>query len=224
MTSALSTEDRIRHAAITLFASRGYAATGIRELAEAAGVQTASLYHYMGTKEELLRSLMLDGNRRLLGAAQIVVEPGAPPEHRLASLVHLHVLGHAHERELAVVLDAELRSLGGEARDEVVAMRDRYEALWRAAIEDGVAEGVFTIQDPSATRLGLLAMCTGVAYWYSPGLGDDDDALARAFADTALGAVRARRGGADLRGDGEEMPAPARAREVLVSLGLNMTG
>lgn len=224
MTSALSTEDRIRHAAISLFASRGYAATGIRELAEAAGVQTASLYHYMGTKEELLRSLMVDGNRRLLGAAQILVEPGAPPEHRLTSLVQLHVLGHAHERELAVVLDAELRSLGPEAREEVVAMRDRYEALWRGAIEDGVAEGVFTTEDPRATRLGLLAMCTGVAYWYSPARGGDDDALARAFADTALGAVRARRDGVDLRAGAPGMPAPARAREVLVSLGLNMSG
>ncbi len=223
MPTALSTEERIRRAAVTLFATRGYAATGIRDLAEAAGVQTASLYHYMGTKQELLRSLMVDGNRRLLGAAQLVVEPGAPPEHRLVSLVQMHVLGHAHQREMAVVLDAELRSLGPEARTEVVAMRDRYEGLWRDAIADGVAAGTFAIESPSATRLGLLAMCTGVAYWYSPDRGGDDDALAHAFADTALGAVRARRDGVELRAGDAGMPPPSRAREVLVGLGINVS-
>lgn len=224
MASVLSTEERIRRTAMSLFAARGYAATGIREMAEAAGVQTASLYHYMGTKEDLLRSLMLDGNRRLLGCAQLVVEEGALPEHRLSALVQVHVLGHAHQREEAVVLDTELKSLGEEARAEVVAVRDRYEGLWRSAIEQGAAEGVFTLQNPSATRLGLLAMCTGVAHWYSPRRRGDDDALALAFADTALGAVRARRDGADVRASSPGMPQPAAAREVLVSLGIDVSG
>ncbi|ADB53349.1 TetR/AcrR family transcriptional regulator [Conexibacter woesei] len=223
MASVLSTEERIRRTAMSLFAARGYAATGIREMAEAAGVQTASLYHYMGTKEDLLRSLMLDGNRRLLGCAQLVVEEDAPPEQRLAALVQVHVLSHAHQREEAVVLDTELKSLGEEARAEVVAVRDRYEGLWRSAIEEGAADGVFTLENPSATRLGLIAMCTGVAHWYSPRRGDDD-ALALAFADTALGAVRARRDGADVRASSPGMPQPAAVRDVLVSLGIDVSG
>ena len=44
----------MRAAALTLFAERGYHGTGIRQLADAAGLSSASLYHYMGTKEELL--------------------------------------------------------------------------------------------------------------------------------------------------------------------------
>jgi AcrR family transcriptional regulator len=224
MASVLTTEARIREAAISLFATRGYAATGIRELAEAAGLQTASLYHYMGTKEELLRSLMLDGNRRMLAAAQLHIEDGAAPEHRLAALVQLHVLGHAHQRAEAILLDVELRSLSSEARAEVVALRDRYEACWRSALEDGVAEGVFTVEDVHVTRLGLISMCTNVAYWYSPVARGDDDKIALAFADVALGAVRARRDGVDLRAGDAGMPQPDGARAVLVSLGLTVSG
>lgn len=223
MADANTTEERIRAAAISLFARRGYAATGIRELAEAAGLQTASLYHWMGTKEQLLRSLLLDGNRRLLACAQLHLDAAAPPEQRLVALVQVHVLVHAHQREEAIVVDAELKSLGPEARAEVVAVRDRYEGLWSAALEDGVAAGVFTVEQVRVARLALLSMCTNVAHWYSPAAGDDE-ALVLAFSDLALGAVRARRDGADLRARDAGMPSPASAREVLLSLGLRVSG
>ena len=40
------------------FARDGYAATGIRQLAEEAGLTSAALYHYMGSKEDLLVAIM----------------------------------------------------------------------------------------------------------------------------------------------------------------------
>ena len=52
------TGERVRQAALELFAERGFHGTGIRQLAERAGVSSASLYHYMGTKEDLLVALM----------------------------------------------------------------------------------------------------------------------------------------------------------------------
>ena len=50
--------ERVRRAALELFAERGFHGTGIRQLAERAGLSSASLYHYMGTKEDLLVELM----------------------------------------------------------------------------------------------------------------------------------------------------------------------
>ena len=49
----LGTGDRIHRAAVRLFATHGFAGTGIRKIADEAGVTVASLYHYVGTKEEL---------------------------------------------------------------------------------------------------------------------------------------------------------------------------
>ncbi|WP_197048757.1 helix-turn-helix domain-containing protein [Streptosporangium roseum] len=50
--------EEIQQAAVGLFAQTGYAATGIRELGRAAGINSATLYHYTGGKEEILSGIM----------------------------------------------------------------------------------------------------------------------------------------------------------------------
>ena len=53
-----------------LFATKGFHGTGIRDLAQEADLSSASLYHYMGTKEDLLAEIMHTALNRLLDAAQ----------------------------------------------------------------------------------------------------------------------------------------------------------
>ena len=48
----------VRRTALELFAAHGFAGTGIRQLADAAGVTSSTLYHYMGTKDDLLLELI----------------------------------------------------------------------------------------------------------------------------------------------------------------------
>ena len=50
---ALTTQQRVRRAAVKLFAGKGFHGTGIRDLAQEAKISSASLYHYIGTKEDL---------------------------------------------------------------------------------------------------------------------------------------------------------------------------
>ncbi|GLY69235.1 TetR/AcrR family transcriptional regulator [Amycolatopsis taiwanensis] len=160
------TEQRVRAAAVKLFADKGFHGTGIRELAQAAKISSASLYHYMGTKEELLEGIMCECLDRLLAAARQV--PASDPRDRLAGLVALHVLTHAIEPAQTRVVDHEVHVLSPEARSEVVRRRDEYERLWAETIEEGIAAGVFHDTRPTLTRLALLEMCNGVSRWYSP--------------------------------------------------------
>src|ERR1700710_1886584 len=64
------TQQRLTDAALTLFATKGYAATGIREIAEAADLTSAALYHYIGSKEDLLIHLMTEGLQRFVAASR----------------------------------------------------------------------------------------------------------------------------------------------------------
>ncbi|MCK2239878.1 MULTISPECIES: TetR/AcrR family transcriptional regulator [unclassified Crossiella] len=183
--------ERIRQAALTLFAAKGFHGTGIRDLAETAGLSSASLYHYMGTKEDLLLAIMRECMTRLLTAGRRVFLDDPDPRSRLAGLVQVHVLSHAvHPLETAVV-DNELRALSATARAGIVAQRDEYEDLWRAAIEDGCASGVFRTSAPAVTRLALLEMCSGVARWYSPRGRLALTELATHFTEIAYGALHA---------------------------------
>ena len=194
-----SARQRVREAAVHLFAVKGFHGTGIRDLAEAAQLSSASLYHYMGTKEDLLVSIMVESLDRLLDAGRrLVVESGTPAE-ALARLVQLHVVTHAMLPEQTIVVDNEIRALSAAARPQVLQLRDQYEQLWRSVIEAGVAAGVFTVEHPTIARLGLLELCTGVARWFSPSgpLGISEVAQAHvAMAFAMLGAER--KGGPDL--------------------------
>lgn len=162
----MNTEQRVRAAAVKLFADKGFHGTGIRELAQVAKISSASLYHYMGTKEELLQGIMCECLDRLLLAARQV--PGNDPRDRLAGLVALHVLTHAIEPAETRVVDHEVHVLSPRSRREVVRRRDEYELLWTETIEEGIASGVFHDTRPALTRLALLEMCNGVSRWYSP--------------------------------------------------------
>ncbi|WP_019808894.1 TetR/AcrR family transcriptional regulator [Saccharomonospora halophila] len=183
---AVDTRERVHEAAVELFATRGFHGTGIRDLARASGVSTASLYHYMGAKEDLLAGIMRACLRDLLDAATDVADTVADPRERIRRLVTGHVDAHARMPRETRIVDHELHALPREVREEVVSLRDGYERVWSDTIAEGVEAGVFRTAHPHVTRIALLQMCTGVAHWYSArgslSLGD----LAGAHADIAL--------------------------------------
>ena len=196
-------EIRVRQAAVLLFAHRGYAATGIRDIARAAGITSATLYHYTASKEDLLVQIMVTGQRLLTRNARQALEGVDRPEERLAILVANLVGAHATNPMTTIVVDTEVRALraGSAEQNLVIGLRDEYEGLWRDTLELGAAQGVFHFTDEHLTRLGLLTMCAGMSRWYRPDGPDDPHQMIEKLTDTALGAVRASRAGRWLRSD-----------------------
>lgn len=85
--SGLSAREELLAAAAELFTTRGYTATTTRALAERAGMRQASMYHYVGGKEDLLAEL-LDGTvtPSLRLARRLLAETARPAEARLWEL------------------------------------------------------------------------------------------------------------------------------------------
>jgi len=205
------TEVRIRTAAIVLFAERGYAATGIRDIAGAAGITTAAIYHHFANKEELLVDIIRVGQQALNERTARSLEGVERPEQRLALLISGLVATHGINRMSALVGDTELRALTPDAPAyrELVQLRDDYEALWSRTLRDGASEGVFEFAAERSTRLGLLTMCTGISRWYRPGGELDLASLCAHFTDLGLAAVRARRGRRPVRAAAVTLVDPA---------------
>lgn len=194
------TEIQIRRAAIALFAERGYAATGIRDIARAVGVTTASLYHYIANKHQLLVDIMSVGLNSLTDFALESISDVRRPEDQLALLVGGLVGVHATNRLIARVVDAEVRALEDDvdALAMVIAQRDRYESVWANVLRNGLNEGVFTFEDERLTRLALLSACTGMSNWYKPAGDENLRVICRHMTEFALHAVKASRGGAPI--------------------------
>jgi len=206
--NAEETSKRIRAAAIELFARNGFAATGLRELAAEAQLTPAALYHYMGSKEDLLVDIMRSTIEPLDAAARETLAQLETPEEQLGALVELHVWVHGSRPQATLVTDTELRALQGEHRTHVVGIRDRYEALWRETLTRGVEGGRFEVDDVALTAIGLLELCTGVAHWYTTGGKHSLLEVCAMHADWAFGIVRARRDGDFLRRGDLALPPP----------------
>lgn len=191
------TSTRVKAAAVYLFATQGYAATGIRDIAKKVGITNAGVYHFVANKEALLRDIMCQGQQMLSDTAAEALADVDKPEDRLAVLVSGLVGAHGVNQLISLVTDGEIRALtpGSEAHAEILSMRDAYETLWKDVLLAGTEAGVFTIADHRLTRLALMAMCTGISEWYRPDGETDLETIASEFVDIALAAVRARRDG-----------------------------
>ncbi|MEV0347320.1 TetR/AcrR family transcriptional regulator [Nonomuraea sp. NPDC050680] len=197
----------IQQVVVSLFAEKGYAATGIRELGRAAGVNSATLYHYAGSKQEILTSIMRSCLEELLRSAIEAVGVSADPGVHLARLVRVHVGLCALNPLTAKVTDQEIRALRPDDHTALIGLRDDYEALFARVIEHGMSTGVFQLTDQRVARLALLEMCNGVANWYRP-----DGRLSVAEVQDQLVELACRLMGAPSRAGEEsaDLPAPIR--------------
>src|SRR3954470_18857643 len=80
----------IAHVAARLFAARGYDATPVRAIVEAAGVTKPTLYYHFGSKEGLAQALLIVPMARLEARLRGILERPGAPAARLAELVEAH--------------------------------------------------------------------------------------------------------------------------------------
>lgn len=162
------TKQAIRDAAIELISQHGFEAVNLRELAARCGIQAGSLYNHFGSKQELLRDLLHDVMQDLLADfnQQVAVLPN--PIEQMRAFIKLHIEFHTRRRLEVLLGNTELRSLTEENYQLVTGLRDRYEHGLRKIIQDGVRKGNFTIPDAKVASFAIIAMLTGVGYWYRP--------------------------------------------------------
>jgi AcrR family transcriptional regulator len=180
-------EELTREAA-RLFAEGGYHGTSMEDLAAAVGVQKASLYAHVRSKEDLLHELAQSGAAAFHGALDGVDERLRAVERlRLALRAHLRVV--AEQLDVATVFIREWRYLSGDRRAEFLAERRRYEERIRALFREGVETGELrTDLDTAAAALMFLSAANWAYTWLRP--GGDTDALADRFFDVLVDGVR----------------------------------
>jgi AcrR family transcriptional regulator len=169
----------LRREAARLFAERGYHGTSIGDLAEALGVQKATLYAHIASKQDLLYDIMREGADAFHGALDTLPEQlPAVEKIQLALRGHLRVV--AEQLDVATVFVQEWRYLEGERRDEIVAERRRYEDRIRALFREGRELGQLRTDLDDGTAALLTLSAANWAYTWLQA-GRDTDGLADRF-------------------------------------------
>lgn len=166
MPESKDTKAKIRKVALRLFAERGYNAVSMRDLAETVGMRQGGLYNHFEGKQALLSDLMEAHMVALLEALDAAMAGISGARARLEAFVRHHVRHHLNYPDDVFLAYMEVRSLDTENRARIVALRNRYEHMLRKILDDGCAEGLFSIGDSAVHARMLLAMMTGVTVWY----------------------------------------------------------
>jgi AcrR family transcriptional regulator len=156
----------IRSAAVELFYERGFEATSQRQLADAVGIQVASLYNHIRSKEDLLADIMKAAMSQLIESTRAAVDSAATPEEQLRAFMVEGITFHAEYQKLALVGNTELRSLTNHNHAEVVALRDEYEELLKSILRACVKRGTVDVENVTIAAFAGVAICVHVASWY----------------------------------------------------------
>lgn len=180
-------------AAAELFSERGYHGTSMQHLGEALGLQRGSLYAHIGSKEELLFEVVDGGANHFLARAEKIQAMPALAAVKLRGLLIGHIETAIEHLHAATVFLNEWRYLSSDLRELVQEKRDRYEAILRDIIEEGVARGEFRPEADVRFAATLVLSAGNWTYaWYRPGgeLGPAD--IGDRFATLVLKGLEAR--------------------------------
>lgn len=188
--------EQVVRAAILLFKEKGFGATTLADIAEAVGIDRASLYYYFHSKEEILQASVGGVTARNLEMIHALGQSDLGPAERLAQLIQNAIASFDENYpQVFVYIQEDMTRLVGRKDPWAKAMlketRDFEEALM-ALLRDGVDTGAIRGDlDLDVVAQAFWGMINWTHRWYKPGHHDPTD-VASVFASLFLDGVTTR--------------------------------
>jgi AcrR family transcriptional regulator len=176
-----------------VFAQGGYHATGISELCAANGLGKGALYHYIGSKEELLAAIHDRVMDEVMRGAERAIEFGGSPSAQLAMLGDelLEVI-YCYPDHSWVVLH-EFHGLTGERAERFRLRRHEYEQKVETILQAGIDSGEFRDVDARLTARAWLGMHNYTYLWLKAGGQFSAQDVAKPFAEIFIRGITSRK-------------------------------
>jgi len=161
-------EDLLRVCA-RLFREKGFDGTSIRDVSQAAGMHSGSPFYHFKSKQEMLVAVMEQGLTEGLKHLEAVAAMRLAPAEKFRKLVRAHletICADGHD--FIPVMLYDWRSLTPAHRRRVIALKDRYDALWQKVTDELQAQGVMP-GDAQLARLFTFGVLNWTARWYRAG-------------------------------------------------------
>ncbi|HMT11583.1 MAG TPA: TetR/AcrR family transcriptional regulator [Ignavibacteria bacterium] len=167
-TSKLSRREQIVLASAKLFREKGFEAASMRDIARALGIEAASLYSHIKSKDELLEIICFNMADRLLKAIDEVNDIYFNAEEKLRMAISNHVKIVTDDLDASSVFLREWRHLKPEKLKEFIPLRNRYEDGFTQILVNGENENVFEASDKKFAVLTILSAVNWITEWYQP--------------------------------------------------------
>jgi AcrR family transcriptional regulator len=129
-----SRTELILREALVLFEERGYDATTMNDIGEAAGVTGPALYKHFRSKQAILVAIAKEHWRRFLELSAEILDGSGSPSSILERLIDNNLRSIFEHYRFNTVVNNEWANLEDEERATMDHMETEYLNMWRAAI------------------------------------------------------------------------------------------
>lgn len=180
--------------AAQLFAERGLRATTVRDIADAAGILSGSLYHHFDSKETIVDEILRRFLDDLFAQYRAINARKLPPRETLQAVVIASFHAIDEHNAAVAIYQAEARRLADQPTFAYLGRRlTEFRRMWRDVLKAGVADGSFRADLDVELSYRFLrdTVWVGVG-WYRPGGKLAIDDIARQYLSIVLDGIAPR--------------------------------
>jgi AcrR family transcriptional regulator len=149
-----------------LFLQKGYNATTMRDIAEAVGMEAASLYNHIKSKHELLHMIVNQMANICKEHLEYVKQKEKEPIKQIESLIRFHVKLMLHNFSFYYVMTHEWKHLEGESLQKFIQERKEYVQAMENIVQNGINKGALKDLTPYVVVLNILSSVVGLEFWH----------------------------------------------------------
>ena len=170
-TTPQTRRDELLRIAGDLFAERGFRNTTVRDIADAAGILSGSLYHHFDSKEAMVDELLDTFQQQLFTTYDDIVASDRTPRQKLEAVVRVSFEAiDRHHSEVAIFQNDAAYLAGFERFTYLTERNQRFERLWRGVLHEGMESGELRHDLDVDLVYRFLRDTVWVAVtWYRPG-------------------------------------------------------
>ena len=190
--ATVTRRDELLKIAAQLFAERGFRNTTVRDIADAAGILSGSLYHHFDSKESMVDEILQTFQSQLFAAYDEVLASGLSPRQKIEAAVRLSFEAiDEHHHEVAIFQnEADWLSGLGERFAYLADRNAQSRQVWLTLLTDGVASGALKPDVDVELAYRFIRDTVWVAVrWYRPGGGLSAEAVADQYLSILLDGI-----------------------------------
>lgn len=191
--SPATRRDELLELAAAMFAERGLRATTVRDIADAAGILSGSLYHHFSSKEEMVDEVLRTFLDWLFDRYQHIIDTEPNPLARFKGLfmASFDAIEH-HHAEVVIYQDEAKRLSAHERFGYIDDLNRRQRKMWVDVLTEGVDQGYFRPDTDVDVVYRLIRDVTWVSVrWYQPGGSLTAEQVGRQYLAIVLGGIAA---------------------------------
>jgi AcrR family transcriptional regulator len=189
MAKSAKKKEAICRVATRLFVEKGFEKTSIRDIAEAAKMNSSGLYYYFEDKEAILYTILIEIMDESLARMQQIANRDVPLKDKIYAAIDLHTEVYGADPIRMALIAYNQKSLNTEHWDELREKQKHYSAIVRGFLAQLKDNGETADLNPTLCTFALFGMIQSAYLWYDPAGNVKPDELKEMFARIFTGGI-----------------------------------